>query len=108
MNSLLNETLSLAFICLVKMKERTKGPQDTVHLSLAASGAGLAAPSLGPWKARSAHQGASAAAHSEQGKDGARPGRDLLWALCLFLPNQTNTRIRPLACSICADENFGD
>lgn len=34
MNSSLNEILSLAFICPVKMKERTKGPQDTVHLSL--------------------------------------------------------------------------
>lgn len=42
MNSSLYEILSVPFISQVKMKERIKGPHDTVHISLAASGTGLA------------------------------------------------------------------
>lgn len=65
MKSSLNEILSLPFISQVKTKERTRSPHDTVHLSLAASGTGLAAPSLTPFKPHSLHEGASASGDSE-------------------------------------------
>lgn len=54
-----------ALISQVKMKERTKGPHDTVHISLAASGTGLATPSLTPLKSHGLHQEASASGDSQ-------------------------------------------
>lgn len=54
----------------------TKGPHDTVHIPLVASGSALARPSLTLWN-HSLHRGASAYGPSEERKDDARVGCDL-------------------------------
>lgn len=57
----------------------TKGPHDTVHIPLVASGSALARPSLTLWN-HSLHQGASAYGPSEERKDDASVGCDLHFA----------------------------
>lgn len=57
----------------------TKGPHDTVHIPLVASGSVLAALSLILWN-HSLHQGASAYGHSKERKDDASVGCDLHFA----------------------------
>jgi len=91
MNSSLNEILLVPFISQVKMKERTKGPHNTAHLSLTASGTGLATPSLTPLKSQSA-SGSICFWRQQVGEGRCQ---SVLWsalcftllALCLLLPN---------------------